>query len=638
MCFYSKYQGRIIFELILLKNNLYKNPVFSSSMNNKLLRINLTDSSFRVEEIPESTVYNYMGGTGYITYYLYKELEPNIDPLSEQNKVIIAPGPTQGSKIPISGRYAMGTKGPLTGLYLDSNAGGFLGPEIRFAGYDLIIIEGKSSNPVYILIKDDTVEIKDATELWGKFVYETEVLIKELEREPKIRVLSIGPAGENLVRFSCTTSDNFRNAGRGGLGAVFGSKNLKAIAVKGSKRPTNGNQDQIELIRKDIIQRAKNAKDDGHLLHQHGTSWLVKVSSDLDHYPTRNWQAGEFEDADKLSHDVFAERYKRFRRPCYQCPIGCSETLDASIFDWVADDRKEIAKPEYETLAMLGGNCGISDPEAVIHANFLCNELGLDTISTGSAIAMTMEAKEKGLVEGPEFEDVEFGNIDKFLELIDKIAYRKDIGDVLAKGVAQAAEHWNIKDLAIHSKKLPFPAWDPRAKLGLGLSYATAAVGASHLRGWPSTSDVPDKSAIEVLDSLIEQQDLKTIKDCLTICHFTHSIKPPLNFVDCVKITSAMWDREVTEDELIDLARRVWILKRLFNIREFGDKKPIEFDSLPKRFMKEPLPSGRAEGRTAFVDDKDFEKSREILYEKRGLDKEGFPRKEEIERLGLNFF
>ncbi|MHA1202496.1 MAG: aldehyde ferredoxin oxidoreductase C-terminal domain-containing protein [Candidatus Heimdallarchaeaceae archaeon] len=445
------------------------------------------------------------------------------------------------------------------------------------------------------------------------------------------------PAGENLVKFACTTSDNFRNAGRGGLGAVFGSKNLKAVAFKGSIRPTDGDQNEIELIRKDIIQRAKNAKDEGHLLHKHGTSWLVKVASDLDHYPTRNWQAGEFEDIDKLGHETLAKKYKRFRRPCYQCPIGCSETLDASVFDWVEKDRKEIAKPEYETLAMLGGNCGISDSEAVIHANYLCNELGLDTISTGSAIAMTMEAIEKGLVEGPDFDDVEFGNIDKFLELIDKIAYRKDIGDILADGVAQAAEHWKIEDLAMHVKKLPFAAWDPRAKLGLGLSYATAAVGASHLRGWPSTSEIPDKSALKIIDSLVEQQDLKTIKDCLTICHFTHSIKPALGFDDCVNIVSAVWDKEVTAEELTDIARRVWLLKRMFNIREFGDKKPIEFDTLPKRFMKEPLPSGRAKGRTAFIDEEDFVNSMQALYANRGLDAEGYPTKEEMERLGIKF-
>ena len=605
-------------------------------MNNQLLRIDLTKKLIFKEEIPQSIVYNYLGGTGFISYFLYKELEPKIDPLSSENKIIIAPGPIQGTKIPISGRYAIGSKSPLTGLYLDCNAGGFLGPEIRFAGYDLIIIEGKSNTPVYISIKDDIVKIQDATDFWGKYVTDAEKLIREKEKEPKMRVIIVGPAGENLVKFACTTSDGFRNAGRGGLGAVFGSKNLKAVAIKGTSSITDGNQKEIEEIRKDIVQRAKKAKDGGHLLHQHGTSWLVKVSSHLDHYPTRNWQSGEFEDIEKLGHEILAEKYKRFRRPCYQCPIGCSETLDASVFEWVQEDRKEIAKPEYETLAMLGGNCGINDIDAVIHANYLCNELGLDTITTGSAIAMTMEAKEKGLIQGPEFDDINFGNSVKLLELIEKIAYRIDIGNILAEGVAQAAEYWNIRDLAIHVKKLPFAAWDPRAKLGLGLSYAVAAVGASHLRGWPSTRDVPDKSAVEVVDSLIAEQDLKTIKDCLSICHFTHSIQPALNFDDCVNIVSAVWDKKITKTELTNIARRVWLLGRMFNIREFGDKNPIEFDVLPKRFMEEPLPSGRAEGKTAFINLDDFIKSRSLLYSKRGLDELGYPTKKELKRLGIS--
>ncbi|TFG09259.1 aldehyde ferredoxin oxidoreductase, partial [Candidatus Heimdallarchaeota archaeon] len=244
-------------------------------MNNILLRINLTNNSVSTEKMPESVVYDYLGGTGYITYYLNKELDPLIEPLSPENKIIIAPGPIQGTAVPVSGRYAVGTKSPLTGLYLDSNAGGFLGPEIRMAGYDLIIVEGSSSKPVYVSIKDEKVEIKDATDLWGFFVYETELMIRHLEEEPKMRIITIGPAGENLVNFACTTSDSFRNAGRGGLGAVFGSKNLKAIAVKGSLNPSNGNPEKIKAVREDIIQRAKNAKDEGHLLHQHGTSWLV---------------------------------------------------------------------------------------------------------------------------------------------------------------------------------------------------------------------------------------------------------------------------------------------------------------------------------------------------------------------------
>ncbi|MHA1668203.1 MAG: aldehyde ferredoxin oxidoreductase family protein [Candidatus Heimdallarchaeaceae archaeon] len=605
-------------------------------MNDKLLRINLSNKKITEEKIPEKVIYDYMGGTGFITYYLYKELEAKIDPLSEKNKIIIAPGPIQGTRIPIAGRFAMGTKGPLTGLYLDSNVGGFFGPEIRFAGYDLIIIEGKSEEQVYISIKDKEVKIKNAKNLWGKLVNLTEKAIKKEENEPKMRVLTIGPAGENLVKFACTTSDGFRNAGRGGLGAVFGSKKLKAIAVKGSLPPTNGNQEKIRKIRADLLTRAKKAKDEGHLLHKHGTSWLVAVANHLSQFPTRNFQSGEFEKYKDLDHETIAKKYPRFRRPCYQCPISCAETLDASSFEWT--DEKEIAKPEYETLGMLGANCGIADINTIIHANYLCNQFGLDTISTGSIIAMAMEAKEKGYVEGEGFEGIEFGNEEKLLELIEKTAFRKGLGDLLAKGLTAVAKIWGTEHLAIHSKNLPFAAWDPRGKLGLGLSYATAAVGASHLRGWPSTTEFPDdKSAVKIVDSLIEQQDLKTIKDSLTICHFTHSISPSLTFDDCLKITEAIWDKPVSKEELQNVAKRIWILKRMFNIREFEPKDPREFDKLPKRFMTEPLPSGRAKGSRAFASVEDFEKSLDTLYKKRGLDIKGRPTKEELERLSLKF-
>lgn len=600
-------------------------------LNDKLLRINLTNKHISKETIPEEVVWKYMGGTGFITYYLYKELEAKIDPLSPQNKIIIAPGPIQGTKIPISGRYAMGAKSPLTGLFLDCNVGGFFGPEIRKAGYDLIIIEGKSEKPVYISIKDDNVEIKDASHLWGKMTHETEDIIRDDEQDKKIKVLAIGPAGENLVKISCTTSDRFRNAGRGGMGAVFGSKNLKAIAVRGTRQPKNGNPEAIEKVREELMSRSKSARDNGHLLHYHGTSWLVDLACSLDQFPTRNFQAGEFEEHKKINHETFDRKYKRYRKPCYNCPVACSELLDASSFEWT--DEKRIAKPEYETLGMIGGNCGIGDAEAIIHANYLCNQLGLDTISTGSAIAMTMEAVEKGFINDKKYADIRFGNAEKLLELIEMIAYRRDIGNILAEGIVYASKQWNCEHLAVHSKGLPFAAWDPRGKLGLGLSYATAAVGASHLRGWPSTTEVPDKSALVVLDSLIEQQDLKTIKDSLTICHFTHSIDPPLNIEDTAKIASAVWDRAVSVAEIFEIAKRIWILKRLFNIREYGAQPPKKFDTLPPRFMKEPLPSGRAAGRTAFISEEDFEKSLLTLYKKRGLDENGTPTPETIEKL-----
>jgi aldehyde:ferredoxin oxidoreductase len=287
-------------------------------------------------------------------------------------------------------------------------------------------------------------------------------------------------------------------------------------------------------------------------------------------------------------------------------------------------------------MAMFGGNVGISDHETIIKANYLCNQLGLDTISTGSAIAMTMEAVEKGLLKGSEFEGVRFGNGAKIFEMIEMIAFRQGYGDVLAKGVAQAAEHWGIEDLAIHVKGLPFAAWDPRGKRGLGLSYSTSAVGASHLRGWPQTSEIPDKSAIGIIDSLMEQQDYKTLTDCLIICMFSYAIEGGFTFDDRQKILSALWDREVSKYEMMNIAQRIWITKRLFNINQYEGKKPIDFDVLPKRFMQEPLPSGRAEGSKAFISEEDYNKSLQSLYTKRGLDKFGIPTKEEIDRLEID--
>ncbi|MHA1552420.1 MAG: aldehyde ferredoxin oxidoreductase family protein [Candidatus Heimdallarchaeaceae archaeon] len=602
-------------------------------MNDNLLRINLTTNEISKEKIPESVWKNYIGGTGYISYYLYKELEPKIDPLGPDNKIIIATGPATGTRIPITGRYAVGTKSPLTNHFLDSHVGGFLGPEMRFAGYDLIIIEGKAENPVYISVKDEEVEIKDAKNLWGKLSYETEDMIRKEQNEPKMRVICIGPAGENLVAISCPTADSHRNPGRGGLGAVFGSKNLKAVAVKGSSRPINGNQEKIDELRKEYVARAKKAIDAGTGMDKYGTSNAVAFSNEMSQYPTRNWQSGEFEDYEKLSGVTMDEKYTVNKRPCYQCPIGCSATFDASVFDWT--EKKEIARPEYETMAMLGGNCGISNSDTIIHANYLCNQLGLDTISTGSGIAMVMEAVEKGLLKGEEFEGIKFGNDEKLLEMIELIASRKGIGEILARGNEQAAKYWGIEHLAIHVKGLPFAAWDPRGRLGLGLSYSTAAVGASHLRGWPATSDIPDKSALEIIDSLKDQQDYKTLLDCLVVCSFSYSIDKGFRFVERQKIMSALWDREVSEKELMEIAQRIWITKRLFNISQYEDEKPIDYDVLPKRFMNEPLPSGRAKGSKAFISEEDYKKSLQLLYEKRGLDEFGIPTEEEIKRLNI---
>ncbi len=602
-------------------------------MRQKLLRVNLSDQSIKKETIPEKVTRQYLGGVGFITYYLYKEVGAKIDPLSAGNKIIIAPGPAQGTIIPITGRYSMGAKSPLTGLFLDTSVGGFLGPEIRFAGYDLIIVEGVSPKPVYISIKNDKVEIKDASSLWGKYTHETEDTIRLMENEPKMRVMSIGPAGENKVKISCVTSDRHRNAGRGGLGAVFGSKKLKAIAVRGTSKPTNGNKKKLEEIQKDILTRARRARRANHLLYRDGTSWLVGFANKNSQFPTRNFQTGTFEKYPKIDNNALA-KYKRKKNPCYRCIIACTEILDASEFEWT--NEKYIAKPEYETLGLIGGNCGIDDIETIIKANYYCNQLGLDTISTGNIIGMIMEGVEKGIIKEEEYQHIRFGEKEVVIDLIFQIAKREGIGDIIAEGIVHASKIFNTEQIAVHSKGLPFPAWDPRGKLGLGLSYASAAVGASHLRGWPATADIPNKSAVSVIDSLVEQQDLKTLKDCLTICHFTHSIDPPLNIDDTVEIVRAVTNWKIEKEEVVNIAKRIWIVKRLFNIREYENKKAREYDILPPRFMVEPIPEGRAKGMKAFISEEDFNVSLSSLYSKRGLNEEGEPLKETLKLLEID--
>jgi aldehyde:ferredoxin oxidoreductase len=335
---------------------------------------------------------------------------------------------------------------------------------------------------------------------------------------------------------------------------------------------------------------------------------------------------------DKKYHDA-----KR-RKPCEGCVISCAWTFKNPTFQWApAEQTGEVALPEYETLGLIGGNLGIDNPLGVIHANHLCNILGLDTISAGNVIGFLMELSQHELLPR-KLRDakIEFGDVDSVLKLLPKIANRDGIGDRLAQGTRQFAFELgkDAHKVALHTKGLEFPAWDPRGKLGLGLSYVTAAAGASHLRGWPSTTKPPNASAASVLDSLVEQQNLKVIKDSMVICHFTHSISPRLGLKDCAEILSTVTGIETTVDSVNQVADRIWLLARLFNNREYDDA-PRQYDVLPYRFMNEPIPDGPTKGFTAFISSDDFEESLTELYKRRGCDPEGRPTNDAIQKLGL---
>ncbi|MFW9854147.1 MAG: aldehyde ferredoxin oxidoreductase family protein [Candidatus Thorarchaeota archaeon] len=569
------------------------------------------------EETPWNAVKHVIGGKGLGAWFLYKLLPPKIHPLDSKNVFILATGPAQGM-MPIAGRYVIVTRSPHTGLFLDSHVGGFLGPELKYAGFDALVVKGASRSPVWLEVSNNQIVIQDAADLWGLTTHETEETLHS-RHDLKSKVLSIGQAGENLVSIACTTSDLFRNAGRGGIGALLGTKKLKAISVRGSLDIPLANEGPIRELKRDITIRARANRK--HSFYRLGTSGAVEIANELDMLPVQNYQRGETEGA--VDGYLIEERYgvRLKKRPCHRCPIACSLVID-SPYEWASG---YIQHPEYESLGLLGSNLGINDMETLLHLNHLCQLYGMDTISTGGVIAWFMECAQRDAVPRKfQTEQIQFGDGKGALDLIRKISLRQGVGGILAEGVQRAAAVFGggSDKWAVHVKGLEMPAWDPRGRLGLGISYAVSPLGGSHLQGWPSTRKVPEESAVSVMESLVENQDLKILYDSLIMCAFVDYIKPTFEIADMVKMMEGFTGETMTTKDLRSKAHQIWLLTRIINEREY-EKSPIEYDVLPYRHMKDPLPTGRAINRTAFVNEKDFVESRAKLYELRDLNELG---------------
>ncbi|MFX0015297.1 MAG: aldehyde ferredoxin oxidoreductase family protein [Promethearchaeota archaeon] len=597
---------------------------------NRLARINLSTNQITTEPLP-NIIETFLGGKGLGVYILTRELTANIDPLGPENKLVIVTGPLQGSIVPICGRYTVVTKSPLTGLILDSHAGGTIGPEIKFAGYDALIIEGVSSEPCYVSILNNEIEIRNGKHLKGLSTLEKENQIKKDLDDEEVKVLSIGVAGENMVKFACITGESFRNVGRGGAGAVFGSKKLLAIAIKGSTKDIPvADFETLNTLANDFRNRATKGRTSGLRIYRIGTPNLVTVASNRDQIPVRNFQEGTIENPASLEEEAIIKHSTK-KKPCYKCVISCSHIF-TDEFPFVKENHI-VPVPEYETLGMIGSNCGI-DFETVIEANYLANMYSLDSISLGSTIAFFMECSEKDLVPKKYKSDkISFGDKEGLINLIHKIAKRQGVGELLAEGTKKTSEAFNqeTEDFAIHVKGLEMAAWDPRGRLGLGLSYASAAVGASHLRGWPATTKLPrdEPVAIEIVESLIKEQDLKIIKDSLIICHFTHSIIPAMDLEDGQALYSAVTG---SQTDVREIAQNIWSLSRYFNMREFEEPAGV-YDQLPFRLLNEPLPSGSAEGSKAFQSIDDFKNGLKMLYQMRRCQENGDLIPEEKQRI-----
>lgn len=593
----------------------------------QVLRVNLSNGEISRETIAGERVKKFLGGRGLASKMLYDEIDPKVDPLSPENKLIYATGLLTGTAASTGGRYMVITKGPLTGTIASSNSGGFFGAEMRFSGNDIIVFEGKAEKPVYLSLKGDQAELKDASHLWGKGVYDTTDMLIEEFGDEKARVSCIGPAGENMVKFASIMNEKDRAAGRTGVGAVMGSKNLKAIVVKaGEKQVEYFKDEMMEVVKK----QTKTLKEDGVTgegLPALGTKVLDNVINEHGAYPRNNFQYGTFDKVEEVSGEALVEKgYLQNNKGCYGCPIRCGRHTKLP-------NGQEGEGPEYETGWAFGADCGVSDLNAIVQANFLCNDLGLDTISAGATIAAAMELYEKGYVDKEELEngpELTFGSSESITYYTRQMAYREGFGDQLAEGSYRLAESKGNAELSMSVKKQELPAYDPRGIQGQGLNYATSNRGGCHVRGYmvsPEVLGVPEKLDPQELKGKPEWvkifQDLTAVIDSLGMCLFTSFA---LGLEDYTEIANAGTEFEYSPEEMLENGERIYNLERQFNL-EAGITP--DQDKLPKRF-DEPLPDGTFRGSAA--------KYREILpeyYEVRGWQQDGWISDEKLSEMGL---
>ncbi|NLO25945.1 MAG: aldehyde ferredoxin oxidoreductase family protein [Clostridiales bacterium] len=593
-----------------------------------LLRVNLTDKTIKKEALCPKDAELYLGARGLATKIIMDEVDPKVDPLSEENKLIFMTGPLTGTFASSGGRYEVVAKAPLTGTIGASNSGGHFGPELKYAGYDGIIFEGRAEKPLYLWIEDDKAELRDASHLWGKNVFETTDMVLE-ETAEDARVACIGPGGEKKVLFAGVINDKNRAAGRSGLGAVMGSKNLKAVAVKGSKSIKVADPEGFMEACTDARTKLKEHPVTGGGLPTYGTQILINILNQSGALPTRNWRdGGIFEEAEGISGETLTEKYLVRNKGCFGCNIGCGRItrIPEGKFESFGEG------PEYEAGWALGACCGVGDLEAVSKANFICNELGIDPITTGTTIACAMEMYEKGILTEEEVgRAIPFGDAEGLVELTRMIGHREGFGDMLAEGSYRMASKYGCPELSMSVKKQEMPAYDGRGVQGMGLEYATSNRGGCHVRGYltsPEILGIPEK-----LDPLVTEgkagwlktfQDLTAVVDSAGICLFTTFA---IGLPEISSMLRTATGINATDEEILKAGERIWNLERMFNIKAGFTAAD---DTLPPRLLKEPLQSGPAKGKVV-----ELEKMLPEYYEVRGWGVDGVPTAEKLEELSI---
>jgi len=604
----------------------------------RLLRVNLTTGDIREETIPEDEAKRFIGGRGLAIKYLMEGMNPRADPLSPENLLVMATGPLTSTPAPTGNRYMVVCKSPLTGALANSNSGGVFPTMMKRSGYDLFIFEGRAAKPVYLFVDERRAELRDASHLWGRNTHETDDAIKA-ETSDDTSVACIGPAGENGVLLAAILNDKHRAAARSGVGTVMGAKNLKAVAARGKLSPALYDEDQMRAVVRAANQQLAADIKKGAVMRIYGTSYVPDVTNEAGVLPTRNFQVGQFEGTHKINGPTLKEHFLIRHSGCYACPLACARLTEVKAEVWGEKYAGKGEGPEYETIGSLGSACGIDNMAAIAKANYLCNELGMDTISLGVTIACAMEMYEKGILTEQEIgRPLRFGDADAMLEMVRLTAHRQGFGDQIAQGSWRLASHYGHPELSITAKKLEFPSYDPRGLKGMGLLYATSNIGASHMAGDTAYTELFGVG--KKLDGLTYDgkaqltayfQDLFGLIDAAGLCVFvavrytldTANGYMPSRVVDMLNhATGANYTRE----SLLEAANRVYTLERLFLTRAGFARAD---DTLASR-VRQPMPEGPIKGETFELD-----RLLDDYYQVRGWDADGVPTRQKLESLGL---
>jgi aldehyde:ferredoxin oxidoreductase len=591
----------------------------------KVLRLDLSAGASTVEPLNMEWAERYIGGKGLLLRYLWDEVPPKVDPWAPENPVILMTGPFAGTNVSTASRLVVGCKSPQTGILNDSYVGGSFAPELKFAGYDVVIITGQSPEPVVVVIKDDVVEFRPAKpKYWGLATSEIEAAMRE-DVDPNVKTLSIGPGGEKEILWACLSTDQYHKAGRGGHGALWGHKNLKAIAVRGTGTVTVGDAkaflDDMYRIHGEFV-----LTEDNLWANEEGTPVLGQIMSDAGVIPTRNWSTGTFDQMEGINSDAFL-KIRTKNRACYQCAIGCRQFHEV---DGIAGEG-----PEYETIAICGANCGIGDIAALSKFNQECDELGLDTISSGAVVALAMDLTEKGVKDF----GLRFGEVESYVKAPQLIASGDGIGADLALGVRALAAKYGRPDLAMEVKNMELPGYDPRGSFGMSLGYATSDRGGCHMRSYPIADEIvggtlpPDSlegKAMKVVwgnpaEGMIGE-NFSSIKFSGIWCDFW-AVTPD----QIAQVLKHAWKHEFTGDEVFQIGERVWNLGRLFNLRE-----GVEPDDIPLKLYAEEgaHTTGASAGRS--IGTETFKKALQEFYQIRGWDEHGVPSEAKLAELGVD--